>query len=569
MQTWIDSFISMLAPASLMGLSVIQVMLVLVLATFISEDLACVSAGLLAAASQLNLGLGILACAVGIWSSDMLLYAVGRGFRSGLLRGAWIKRWVSAENLAAGEKLIAEKGSRFLVASRFLPGSRLPGYLAAGALRYPFAKFMLILAFAVAIWTPLLCLLSLAFGMTVLPWFHDWRLWIVIPVAWVALATAAKFFPMLLTWRGRRLLLSRWVRLTRWEFWPSWAFYTPVALWIFWLSLRHRSLTVVTICNPGIPLSGLAMESKSGILTALGKDNPHGDAIATWTALPPGQPEARLAALLSFMHVDGLSFPIVLKPDVGERGQGVAIIRDEAAALRYLTECSDLVIAQRYVGGLEFGVFYSRQPGAVRGDILSIAQKHPFSLRGDGEHTLEELVLTHPRAVAMAAYFAKKFAHQYTRIPALGEEIKLAEIGTHCRGAIFTDARRYLTDALRQSVDDLTQPFSGFHYGRYDLRVPSIEDLKAGLNLQVLELNGMTAEPVHIYDPSYPIIQAWRDVSAGWSAAYAAGSAMRAAGHPVPSLRDIRSALQQHRNHAWFEADTLFSSTASPAFTHD
>ena len=163
----------------------------------------------------------------------------------------------------------------------------------------------------------------------------------------------------------------------------------------------------------------------------------------------------------------------------------------------------------------------------------------------------------HPRALAMAAYFEKKFGEAYTRVPAIGEEVKLAEIGTHCRGAIFTDARQHLTEALSEAVNDLTTPFEGFHYGRYDLRVPSIEDLRAGRNLQVLELNGMTAEPVHIYDPAYPITQAWSDVARAWSFAFAAGAALRKAGHPVPTLRDIRAVLSEHRHHAWFEADDL------------
>ncbi len=547
-----------------MGLSFIQVMLILMAATLISEDLACVSAGLLSATEQLPLGLGILACGVGIWSGDLLLYAIGRGVRDGLLRGDWLSRWITAETLASGEKLITEKGTRFLVASRFLPGSRLPGYLAAGALRYPFRKFMLIMALAVAAWTPLLCFLSLSLGMSVLPWLHDWRLWLVLPAAWLILAFAAKGIPMLFTWRGRRLLVSRWTRLTRWEFWPSWAFYPPVILWIFLLSLRHRSLTVVMLCNPGIRLSGLAMESKSNILSALAKDNPYASAIAAWASLAPGQPEERLTALREFMREHALGYPIVLKPDVGERGQGVAIIRNETAALQYLTECTGLVIAQRYIGGLEFGVFYSRKPGAARGEIISLAQKHPFNLQGDGVHTLEELVLSHPRAVAMAGYFEKKFAREYPRIPGNGEEVKLAEIGTHSRGAIFTDARSLLTDALQNTVDNITAPFSGFHYGRYDLRVPSIEDLRNGRNLQILELNGMTAEPVHIYDPAYPLIRAWIDACAAWSAAFSAGAALRDAGHTAPTIREIWAALNQHRNHPWFEADAILSAS-SPA----
>lgn len=301
------------------------------------------------------------------------------------------------------------------------------------------------------------------------------------------------------------------------------------------------------------------MESKSEILSALAQNNSQSSAIATWTALKMGSPQSRLEALRDFMMGESLSYPIVLKPDVGERGQGVAIIRDEYSALRYLTDCRELVIAQRFIGGLEFGVFYSRKPNSSTGTIISLAQKHTFSLRGDGQHTLQDLVLAHPRAVAMARYYEKKFAHRYTLIPILGEEIKLAEIGTHCRGAIFTDARHHLTEELREAVDAMTKPFNGFHYGRYDLRVPCLEDLKAGRNLQVLELNGLTAEPVHVYDPNYSLIQAWRDVCSGWSLAFAAGAANREAGIPVPRLREIFAALRLHRRYAWFEADTLLA----------
>lgn len=559
MQHWIDPLTSLLTPASLMGLSAFQIMLVLALATYVSEDLSCIAAGLMAADAQLSLGLGIVACAIGIWTSDMLLYGIGRGFRAGFLKGAWVERWASPERMAAGQKLIIEKGTRFLIASRFLPGSRLPGYLAAGALNYPFRKFMFILAVAVAVWTPLLCLLALSLGQTVLPLLHDWRLWLIVPVVWLIISCLGKYVPMIFSWKGRRLLVSQWIRLTHWEFWPSWVFYTPVAFWILWLSLRHRSLTLAALCNPGIKLSGLAMESKSDILNSLSKKNAHSSKIATWCALAAGAAEERYTALQRFMESEDLSYPIVLKPDVGERGKGVAIIRDAAAARRYLTDCHGLVIAQRYIGGLEFGVFYSRSPGAAHGQIISLAQKHLFSLFGDGIHTLEELVLSHPRAVAMTGYFAKKFAEGYTRIPTLGEEIKLAEIGTHCRGAVFTDARHHITESLRASVDALTTPFEDFHYGRYDLRVPSLEDLRSGLNLQVLELNGMTAEPVHIYDPSYSIFKAWLDSCAGWSAAFSAGALLRAAGHKSPTLREILDALKEHRQHAWFEADSLIT----------
>lgn len=536
----------------------------LAIGTLVSEDLTCVSAGLLAAAGKLPLAAGIVACAAGIWVGDMLLFVIGWLARSGLLRWQWAARQVSSDKLKAGEGFLAHNGWQVLLAARFLPGSRLPMYLAAGALRYPPAKFMLILAVGAALWTPPLCWLAMHVGMALLPWLHDWRLWLLVPTVWGLAILFGRLVSSLATWRGRRLWVARWKRCAQWEFWPAWAFYLPILPWLGWLTLRHRSLTVPLLCNPGIRLGGLVMESKSAILSALMQDNPRGDAIASWTLLPAGTVASRMGTLRDFMVAHGLAFPVVLKPDVGERGQGVAVVQDEAEASAYLQSCAHEVIAQRYVAGLEFGVFYCRQPGESLGRILSLAGKHPLSLHGDGVQTLEQLILSHPRAVAMAPYFLKKFATTLATVPGVGEEVKLATLGTHCRGAIFTDERAHLTDALLQAIEELTQPFTGFHYGRYDLRVPSLPDLQAGRHLQVLELNGVLAEPVHIYQPGYPLLRAWRDVCAAWSEAFAAGAALRAEGLEPPQLADIWQQLRIHRQHAWFEADHLLSRPLAP-----
>lgn len=547
-----------------MEASAVQFMALLVLGTLLSEDLTCVSAGLLAAAGKLPLPAGMLACAAGIWLGDVLLFGIGWMARSGLLRWGWAARLVSGERLAVGERFLTRNGWQVLLATRFLPGSRLPMYLAAGALHYPPAKFMLILAIGAVVWTPPLCWLAMHVGMALLPWLHDWRLWLLVPLVWLLAFLFGRLVSSVVTWRGRRLWVARWKRFAQWEFWPAWAFYLPILPWLGWLALRHRSLTLALLSNPGIRLGGLVMESKSAILSALMQDNPHQEAIATWTLLATGPLVERMQRLRDFMTAQQLVFPLVLKPDIGERGQGVAVVQDEAEASAYLQSCAHDVIAQRYVAGLEFGVFYCRQPGEAQGRILSLAGKHPLSLHGDGVQTLERLILRHPRAVAMAPYFLRKFQATLDSVPDAGEEVKLATIGTHCRGAVFTDERAHLTEALRQAIDDLTQPFTGFHYGRYDLRVPSLPDLEAGRHLQVLELNGVLAEPVHIYQPGYPLWRAWRDICHAWSEVFAAGAAMRAAGHEPPTLTEIWQQLQTHRQHDWFEADHLLARPLAP-----
>jgi hypothetical protein len=326
----------------------------------------------------------------------------------------------------------------------------------------------------------------------------------------------------------------------------------------------HGCFTLLANCNPGIFMSGLAMDSKSATLAALGKDNPRADAIATWTVLPAGTAEDQLHRLEHFMHEQGLSFPLVLKPDEGQRGKGVAIIRSKEEAVCYLRHGSgEALIAQRYVGGLEFGVFYTRLPGAAQGRIVSLAQKHPLSLVADGRSTLEELVLAHPRAVAMAGYYRRKFADVWHAAPPAGTQIKLTEIGTHCRGAVFTDERQHITPELEAAVEALTRPFSGFYHGRYDLRVPSLEDLRMGRNLQVLELNGVAAEPAHIYQPGYPFLRGLSDLTSCWLQAVRIGAELRAQGHQPPSLANMVAAIRAHGARQRMEADDILPASST------
>ena len=98
--------------------------------------------------------------------------------------------------------------------------------------------------------------------------------------------------------------------------------------------------------------------------------------------------------------------------------------------------------------------------------------------------------------------------------PADGEEAVLVEIGTHSRGAVFTDERKLVTDELREVLDGLGQAYEGFDLGRYDLRVLSEEDLQAGRGLVVLELNGVSGEPLHVFQPECSWWQGMRDMCA-------------------------------------------------------
>ena len=502
----------------------------LALATLVSEDLACIAAGLLVARGTLEFAPAATACFAGIFAGDLLLVLLGRGLGRTVLTRWPLRGRVSAEALARSERWFARRGASLILASRFMPGTRLPTYVAAGVLRMPVMKFIGWFALACALWTPLLVLAAMLAGEAALGWFETWQG--LVPAvllaglaAWLLMRLAAG----LATWRGRRLLLSRWRRLTRWEFWPAWAVYPPVVVYILWLGLRHRGWTLFTAVNPGMGRDGgFVGESKSMILRGLAGA---GGRVADWTVLPPGPVEARAAALAAWRAKVGAGWPVVLKPDVGERGGGVAIVRDEAAARAKLAETPEALIAQRHVPGVEFGVFYYRIPSEEgrEGGILAVTEKRLVSVTGDGRRTLEELILADDRAVCMARFFLRRHEARLDEAPAAGEAVRLSELGTHCLGALFLDGERLITPELVAATERVSRTFEGFYFGRYDVRTESAEALMRG-EFTVIELNGVTSEATSMYDPAHSVWFGWRTLCRQWRIAFAIAAENRARG---------------------------------------
>ncbi len=534
----------------------VEIAVLLGFATLVSEDLACVSGGVLAARNLVSYPLAVMGCLLGIWLGDLGLYGLGRWGRAGLLDRAPVRWFISRERVERGRRLFERHGGKLVFTSRFFPGSRLPIYVAAGAVRYPFLPFAGYMALACLLWTPLLVGFAMKVGDALLGWLaiYEKAAWLVFVGVIVVVWVIARILEFGLTHRGRRLLHAKWRRLCEWEFWPMWAFYPPVFLRILQLAIRHRSLSVCTLANPGMPLGGLALESKSEILGAFGDGEIARERIARWLRLDPAGVEIRMTALRAFLAGNSLDYPVVIKPDVGERGQGVAVVNTEAEAEAYLGSCMHPVIVQEYVPGLEFGVFYVRHPREESGRLLSITEKSLPEVIGDGVRSMEHLILDDERAVRMAEFFLGKWAHHLDEIPGEGEVIRLSELGTHCRGAIFRDGRGHATEALREAVDRLSREFEGFHFGRYDLKVPSVEDLEAGRNWKILELNGVTSESTHIYSPGYPLARAWRDLGEQWRIAFEIGAAHRDDGVRVPDFSEIWRTIRDHRRHEWFEA---------------
>lgn len=515
-------------------------MSLLAAATLLSEDLTCIGAGFLVAAGRIGFPSAVIACLVGIYVGDLLLYLAGRHLGRPIARRAPVRWFLGPERLEASAAWFARRGPAVIVISRFLPGARLPTYVAAGLLRTPLLTFSLWFLLAAGLWTPVIVGLSAATGAAGQAVLERMG-WTERLLLALGLLVAVRFGALVVSHRGRRRLVGGWNRLVRWEFWPPWALYPPVVAYVLWLGVRFRGPTLFTAANPAMPLGGFLGESKGEILHRLERA---GAPVARFLRLSAGAvPQQRIESAACFMARHGLGFPVMVKPDVGQRGAGVSIVRDRAELERRLRAAVSDLILQEYVPGIELGVFYYRMPRAERGRILSITEKRMPAVAGDGRRTLERLILDDPRAVCLARTYFRELAGRLAEIPALGEPVSLVEIGTHCRGAIFLDGERHRTLALESSVDRMSLPVSGFHFGRYDLRAPSFEAFREGRDLRIIELNGVTSEVTEIYDPRYGLLVAWRRLFAQWRLAFEIGAENRELGARPSSVPQLARSL--------------------------
>lgn len=525
--------------ALLLDTAALRLGLTIAASTLVSEDLACIGAGVLAAQGRISFALAVAACFVGLLVGDVLLFFAGRLFGRAVLARAPLKWFVRAADVERSAAWLERRGAAVIFISRFVPGTRLPTYFAAGALGTGFGRFLFYFSLAAVVWTPLLVGLSAWVGgetVTAALRAREHAL-LGVAAAGTAVYCAIKLTLRLTTWRGRRLLVGTWRRLTRWEFWPPSAFYPPVVAYLLWLMLKHRSITLFTAANPAIIGGGFVGESKIDILRGLagaGEFVAHAELIEAASDL-----QSRIAAVHRFMAEHGLDFPVVLKPNQGQRGAGVAVVRSERELEGYLRSTDVDTIIQEYAPGLEFGVFYYRLPGEEKGHVFSITEKKFPVISGDGVHTLEQLILNDERAVCMARFYLTKHGDRLWDVPHAGERVQLVELGTHCRGAVFLDGEWARTPALEAAFDEISRSYDGFCFGRYDVRTLAVEDFKAGRNFKIVELNGVTSEATNIYDSRNSLFTAYRVLFAQWRLAFEIGARNVSRGAQAASLRTL------------------------------
>jgi hypothetical protein len=203
--------------------------------------------------------------------------------------------------------------------------------------------------------------------------------------------------------------------------------------------LAARNLVFYTAVNPGILNSGIGSESKFTTLQLLPKEYIPKSVLHKETSA--------IADTLKGIEAQGISYPMIVKPDIGFRGLLVKKIEDEQSLVNYLKKYPvDFIIQEFLTHEYECGVFYYRHPNEEKGTSL-----------------------------------------------------KLSSIGNHSKGTRFINGNHLINKELEESLNKLNHQVEGWFYGRLDVKYNSLEELNQG-KFKILELNGILAEPTHIYD---------------------------------------------------------------------
>jgi hypothetical protein len=320
---------------------------------------------------------------------------------------------------------------------------------------------------------------------------------------------------------------------------PKWLICVPLAIQWCWLGLCHRSLTLPSAANPCITSGGLVGEGKLEYFEQMG---PVGRAAtAPWVGLrdPGARPEPELAAALA---AAGVAFPVVAKPNLGLCGYGVRKLDDLEALRDYgaLFPAGQTLVLQQYLAHEhEAGIFYARDPRSGAGRLIGLALRYYPRVQGDGRSSLGELIRKDRRASRMLASATHACPLDLDAVPAAGQIVRLATIGSTRVGGLYRDGAALISDALTAAIDRIAREMPEFHFGRFDVRFDDPRALQEGHGFSIMEVNGAGSEAIHAWDPGTGLVAGLRMVFAKQRLLFEIGAANRKRGARPIGLREL------------------------------
>ncbi len=512
--------------------------LTLVFMTFALEDAALALSVVWVGHGSITFFSAFMACFLGISIGDIALYILGRWVASidfnkpvtdvksnqtyyFRLKNLVLKKFSFLKKLNSfkPDKKTEAFISYSVVISRFIPGTRIPAYVGAGLLKYSFLKFFILTLLSVAVWVLLVLL-----GGNSLYNFFKGNLVFALLGFFILLMIAKSLFPKLMDYWQRRALIYSFLKWTRFEFWPPWLFYAPVVPLYIYRSLKGGSFILPFYSNPQILNSGLMGESKWDFLIHLKQNDP-----TTLKSKLLGI-NLSLEERKNYIIEENFRYPFILKPDVGQRGYGVRIIRSYQELDEYLKETEKLPLVLQALSHfpMEAGIFYYRKPSEVKGHLFSITDKKFPAVVGDGKTRLGDLILNDKRARIIAPVYFQRLKNRnfdstfiakpygLNEMIQKNESIQISECGNHCQGAIFENGENLKSETLLNRIDQIAKTIPDFYFGRFDIRYLNPEKLKMGLDFEIVEINGAGSEATHIWDKNTSLVEAYKVLWQQW-----------------------------------------------------
>ena len=214
------------------------------------------------------------------------------------------------------------------------------------------------------------------------------------------------------------------------------------------------------------------------------------------------------------------SYPFVVKPDVGMKGLWFERIDTPDQLLRYHNAVPVEYVIQEWIDWpIELSIFYYRHPMVETGRITGFIHKTLLQVQGDGRSTLIELIRKHPKASGRIEELKRIHSARFEEVIPAGEVYLLSYAANHNRGAFFYNLSDRIHEGMLERFDAWSK-HTNFYYGRYDLKVRSIDEFCAGGDCSILEFNGCGAEPNHIYDCGMGLFQAYGVILQHWKALF-------------------------------------------------
>jgi hypothetical protein len=345
------------------------------------------------------------------------------------------------------------------------------------------------------------------------------------------------------SWFDKTSWKNRYTKLLQWEYWPIWTFYFPNIFYYLWSALMERHMVFFTAANPGLFTGGSGMESKYTTIMMLPSD------LRPKTVLAKAGQD--FSVVKEDMEKEGLTYPVIAKPDIGYRGMLVKKVSNDTQLKNYLNKYDLDFLVQEFIDlPKEGGVHYHRFPGEATGHITSVTLKEYLSVTGDGKSTVLELVKNYDRALLQIKRLRENYPEILNKIPEKGAIVPLGNIGNHSKGTRFINGNHLIDEAMVAAFQNIVDHMEGVHYGRFDLKCYDYEEMKLAKNIKVIELNGIGAEPTHIYDPTkMSYFEAVLTITRHWRVIRKLSKTNHKLGVPYMKFKTMLKHLENHRQY--------------------